>query len=479
MTKLTRVVLLLVMGLAACKRREGAEARSLLVITALRGTTEPCGCTSHPLGGLDRLAARVEAHREAGARGLLVVGDTYYLDAASQEHARSEDEARASVIDGILEKLGPLATATGPADAAQGVHEASSTSIVDLGTDLHAAIYARPHLDADSCKALRAETARADADVRVLLLGEDTPAARACDNGIDVVLVPGAEDPHEPRVVGSSLWIDAGDKGRYLGQLTFYPGPPGPWVFFDEGRGARVVANAKRERLKAEIEALKDGPAKEARRAKLKTVEAEVAEPEKPNGRYVTWQRETIDHAVEPATWATEKLAHYNASLCDITTASTHDRVCAKAAEADQYIGSAACEACHPAAFEVYRGSQHAHAWATLETAGKQCDLGCIGCHSVGYEKPGGYCRLDDVTDFRNVGCENCHGPGRGHAMNPVARETWSKAFHRRVGSETCVTCHNHEHSDQFEFATYLPRILGPGHGAAKADVSVPSPQPR
>jgi len=30
-----------------------------------------------------------------------------------------------------------------------------------------------------------------------------------------------------------------------------------------------------------------------------------------------------------------------------------------------------------------------------------------------------------------------------------------------------CTSCHNPENSPHFDFALYLPQILGPGHGAA------------
>jgi hypothetical protein len=140
--------------------------------------------------------------------------------------------------------------------------------------------------------------------------------------------------------------------------------------------------------------------------------------------------------------------------------------MCEDAPAADHYAGTAVCKGCHAAAFEVYDKTKHAHAWTTLEVAGKTCDLGCIGCHSVGYEKPGGYCRVDDVTPFVNVGCESCHGPGRGHAMSPADRAGWSTAFTRDPGPTRCTMCHNPQHSDRFDFSAYRPRILGPGHGA-------------
>src|SRR3954467_5460688 len=37
----------------------GAPDLRLVVLTDLKGYLEPCGCTSRPLGGLDRLAARL------------------------------------------------------------------------------------------------------------------------------------------------------------------------------------------------------------------------------------------------------------------------------------------------------------------------------------------------------------------------------------------------------------------------------------
>ncbi len=464
----TRVAALLAVLVSACKARKAedlAEASSILVVSALRGTTEPCGCTSHPLGGLDRLAAKVGMHRAAGAGALLMVGDTYFEHATSADHARAQDEARASVISDVIERLGPAALVLGPADIARGRRQEQVPRTIELG-GLTVALFQRAELDSKSCGALRAEIARAQADARVLLLGNETPSARVCESGADIVLVPGGEEARVPTVAAGALWIDAADRGRYLGQVVFHMGPPGPWTFYDEGKSARVTHDAKRERLRREIEALDDGPAKEARRAKLAVLEAASSTSEKPSGRYVTWKLEAIDRDVEPAGWATDALQGFNQSLCDITRAATRERTCERASSvADHFIGTGVCQGCHVEEMEVYRKSAHAHAWATLERASKSCDLTCVGCHSVGWERPGGYCRLDDVERFANVGCESCHGPGRGHAMNPTDRTGWSASFVRDPAVTTCVTCHNPQHSDTFDFATYRPRILGPGHG--------------
>ena len=108
----------------------------------------------------------------------------------------------------------------------------------------------------------------------------------------------------------------------------------------------------------------------------------------------------------------------------------------------------------------------HARAWNSLIEPGRSCDLGCIGCHTVGFDAPGGYCRLADAERWANVGCESCHGPGAGHVASPDDESAWSAAFTRRAGRETCLRCHTAEHSTDFDFDTYLPRVIGKGHAA-------------
>jgi hypothetical protein len=69
-------------------------------------------------------------------------------------------------------------------------------------------------------------------------------------------------------------------------------------------------------------------------------------------------------------------------------------------------------------------------------------------------------CRLDKVAGREDVGCESCHGPGSLHVEGPSADNITA-----RPGQDVCVTCHNRENSPHFDFATYLPKVLGPGHG--------------
>ncbi|MEZ4273120.1 MAG: cytochrome c family protein, partial [Myxococcota bacterium] len=126
---------------------------------------------------------------------------------------------------------------------------------------------------------------------------------------------------------------------------------------------------------------------------------------------------------------------------------------------------NAKCATCHPDAMVAYEKTKHAQAWETLVSKGKQCDVGCIGCHTVGYQQPGGFCRVEDAPFHGDVGCESCHGPGAGHASAPFDKSARAASFTRARHAAVCVGCHNPQHSDLFNFDTYLPKILLPGHG--------------
>jgi len=93
-----------------------------------------------------------------------------------------------------------------------------------------------------------------------------------------------------------------------------------------------------------------------------------------------------------------------------------------------RYVGSEMCGSCHEHAYKVWSGSHHAHAFDTLKTAkdpgNREADGECVKCHVVGFSYHTGY--LDSRNEPRmnkklqDVGCENCHGPGSAHANNPA-----------------------------------------------------------
>ncbi len=127
------------------------------------------------------------------------------------------------------------------------------------------------------------------------------------------------------------------------------------------------------------------------------------------------------------------------------------------------YSGSEACGVCHEKEHDTWSLSSHAQAFDTLVRHGADANPECVGCHVVGFGKPGGYTISPRTPDFENVGCETCHGRGGPH-LSPG----FVTAGHYEP---VCVACHDQKHSLGFEYASFLPRI---SHAANAALAELP-----
>jgi hypothetical protein len=111
-----------------------------------------------------------------------------------------------------------------------------------------------------------------------------------------------------------------------------------------------------------------------------------------------------------------------------------------RAASGD-FIGSKKCGSCHPAQLRAWKNGPHARAGKSL--AGSSSSA-CLACHTTGSAPVG------RVVE-RAVGCESCHGPGRGYSPADVMRDPpLRKALGLvslaagRERDEVCKSCHRH-----------------------------------
>jgi hypothetical protein len=111
-----------------------------------------------------------------------------------------------------------------------------------------------------------------------------------------------------------------------------------------------------------------------------------------------------------------------------------------------EYTGSESCKGCHEYheyEYEKWSQKAHAHAYATLERVGSQLDPECVSCHVVGMEYESGFVSEQKTGHLKNVGCENCHGPGSEHI-----RSGGNTAL---TGPKSeCIDCHTPEHSGEY-----------------------------
>src|SRR5690606_9770420 len=192
--------------------------------------------------------------------------------------------------------------------------------------------------------------------------------------------------------------------------------------------------------------------------------ELEKASGELPaEGNQLGYRFAAITQDLEPHAEVRKILADYDreVSEANLAFARENPRPCPEPAAGEAtFVGQATCAACHPAAQAFWETTSHAKAYATLEEAHKQYDLSCISCHVTGGDRPGGACQIGKVEGRKDVGCESCPGPGSLHAAAPSKEN-----IELGVPEQTCRSCHRPDHSLEFDYATYLSRILGPGHG--------------
>jgi hypothetical protein len=199
----------------------------------------------------------------------------------------------------------------------------------------------------------------------------------------------------------------------------------------------------------------------EARRAKL----AQAQPPKLPPGtNSFTYAFVPMSPQLpkDPAVQAVVDGYNQEVQTRNFAYAQAHPKQCPQAGPGDSsFVGDEKCAECHQEAYDFWKTTPHANAYEKLVKRNRQYDVTCIGCHVTGFEKPGGACDIAQTAGRQNVQCEACHGPGSLHSA-----EGEPKLIARDTSAKLCKTCHDPENSPHFNFTTYRPQILGPGHGA-------------
>ena len=110
-----------------------------------------------------------------------------------------------------------------------------------------------------------------------------------------------------------------------------------------------------------------------------------------------------------------------------------------------KYVGSDSCSStdCHAYEYVEWMDNAHASAYATLEKVGSQYDPECVACHVIGMDYQSGFISEQQTPLLKDVGCENCHGPGSQHNQKPYEVKTSEPKM-------TCIHCHTPEHSGDY-----------------------------
>lgn len=502
---------------SASNKSEFSPARTveLYFSTEVSGYIEPCGCTSKPLGGLPRLASVLK--NGGPHRGLVDAGNLLFPTKDLNEVTKEQHVYKARLLARAYRSLGAIAINLAESDLEGGVGllkelqqegavplvSANVRPLPDAGPNVARSFLrtigdvklgitgvATPELIAkhkgvtviEYAPALRAEVKalrKRGAEVVVVLAHTGALGARELAKAvpdIDVIFrAPGTpieREPSPPSQVGGVIIAEAGSQGQRIGKMTLALGPqPAKHPLFLDNANQRIAKrrNLLERKIKAyrmEADAWSVDPKKaevvKAKRAQIKSLEAELAQPappaKPPERPHVRIELVRLDDSVGEDAQMSALLKGYYAKLQRMNLEKGDPAKCAP--KGPTFVGTAKCAECHEEAFAFWKKTKHAVAWKTLEDQNKHYDLTCVGCHTVGYQKPGGFCRIKDVGALKDVGCENCHGAGSVHAEDKDPDSIQLKAPESTCANE----CHVPEHSDAFVYPKYLREITGPGH---------------
>lgn len=467
----------------------GTPDMRIVAITDLNGYLEPCGCTSRPLGGMDRFAYRLRELEADAVPTYFVAAGSVLDDPAHQPESEREgqERIRRATVKAALMQLHIAGYRDDPVECPRlgdgtegecpnafvfgnGMHEAAGQKLGLLN------VFEAQPLDEFRAEVSRLREAGADVTMTAATGSRRWQRRVAEDMGVDFVIQGGVDEAvaRAPATVGTANIIHAGRQGQGFVVLELYHlDRTGPFV--DLSSWTRRVRIDNLEAQSRELEqrirewesqgrATTDIAAQRERLASLlRESEAVAAVPAVADN-----QRAFVARYVElpfngpkdPTITALMDQADREINQSNRTAFADLAPV---AADADQphFVGSDTCQTCHSAAYQWWRGHPHGHAYQTLVDRNKEFNLSCVGCHVTGYLRPGGS-NVTHVGALADVGCENCHGAGSQHIGNPSAATV---NVHRGVTEATCVGCHNQEHSDRFRFDAYVRTLRVPGHG--------------
>ncbi len=457
---------------------------ALILSGEIHGYLEPCGCSEKQSGGMSR---RGDLFTKLMAKGWPVVG----LDlGGTLKNSRRQSQIKFRIIHAAMSGLGYDAMTLGPEELALGADnlftlgdsaarnpgqtQLVSANVVFFGTRDVGVPVQMKIVEENDVKigvigilgdSYKKEIIPAGADESLLSIEAMTPALEEAIAKMDqeapsvkillsharpdetralltkfpifdaAMTAGGIEDPYkDPELIGKTLLIEVGQKGKKVGVLGYYPDQDVKFryelVELDSERFGKTRLMEEQMRYYQEI--LKDE----------KLVESEPAVPH-PSG----------------------------------TT----------------YVGSESCGECHTKAYAKWKTTKHgSRSFEDLINNNRNgfpgdppisriYDPECLCCHATGWEPQevfryeGGYLNLSETPHLTAQGCENCHGPGKRHddlerafkngaekSDELLAARQEVKRSRATAETQMCIQCHDNENSPKFNYEKYWEEVWHP-----------------
>jgi hypothetical protein len=300
---------------------------------------------------------------------------------------------------------------------------------------------------------------------------------------IDLMIVGHGGDLNlsQPITEDKTLITEIFSRGKYIDRLDFsITAPARPYEFFVEGSGSAdsferqelVMRKKQLDIFMADIQAQKKEGKDVATVEKVVTDEMEQVQKrldelgEASGGAHPNMVKATLialDSSLADDPTIRGIFSKYADKLQEIKNQEKESllegggRDIAALTVEPHYVGMESCKMCHAKIYSFVSDTAHVKAYETLRDKERQFEPDCIGCHTTGYKKSGGFTNILTARDLLGVQCEACHGPGSLHVKDNKA----NKMAHLTTAND-CISCHNPENDNNFVYAEKLKKITCP-----------------
>lgn len=483
-------------------KNQASDAINIVFTSNIEGYIAPCGCTSDPLGGIDRFARIFDdISLISKKKPLLIDTGNLFFDGPTRNDADlCTDNAKTDFLLKSLKRLDLKFTLMRKFDTARGQNyylNHLKNNNVELINNNKAIIYDDKKIyfltTTDNIDRIKKQPNDIIILISNLSLAETKNSFGSSDK-IDIIIQAESTDMSSmtPTKLNNNapVIVSGGRQGQYFSVITlqnFKNKKNGKFIF--DNRAMEQIQN--KELLQARINGLEEQLSisnnKDFLLTRLKAAKSELLAISRQkltpiSEASISFESIAITKKVEPLETIAQGLINYEKSVPNLVKKCEENITCPEVKNNQAtYVGAQTCKTCHQQAFDVWQKAKfivdgkdeqgnsikreigHSKAWKTLSDIHKDTDRSCIGCHSIGFMQPGGYCKTNEVDFRKDVQCESCHGPGSLHA------QSGNKALIKRnVSEETCRSCHHVPHItsfDSFNYDKQVIKILGPGHG--------------
>jgi hypothetical protein len=498
----------------------------LYVLSNIAGALEPCGCTKDQLGGVDHLAAFLDAERTAAPSRIVVgAGPMLFGDTVLGATEQTQQSWKADTLAAAFKHLGLAAWAPGVNDWAAGadflgkalvssgaallagnvdgspkplpvlVRDVNGLKIGMIGVadpkdregKLPPGITTKPAADAmrEGIAEAKRQGARVFVGIAAIPRGE---ALRLADTFPELsILVIGkpvegghANDaPKAPMHLGNTLVVETSNHLQSVAVVDLFvrgaPTSDAPLVFADASGIARaeelVSLSGRIRELETRIQSWeKGGKVKPedlaARKADLEKLRAEKAKLEEPtpapSGSFFRYRLVEVREKFGAEPTVKNQLTDYYKRVNEHNKTAFANRKPVPAGA--KQASFIGVEECTNCHDEERKVWDGTPHSHAYKTL--QTDFKEYNLDCVNCHVTGydkpGGSTVTYVEKLKDVQCEECHGPGSLHAKDPEKKGL----IVLKPDPQSCVSqCHHPPHVENFDPVVKMELVLGPGHG--------------